>query len=63
MKIMVTGGAGFIGKATIRQILTETVHDVINIDKLTYAGNLSGIAEYVNDARYVFLFYPNTYFK
>ncbi len=54
MKIMVTGGAGFIGKATIRQILTETVHDVINIDKLTYAGNLSGIAEYVNDARYVF---------
>ena len=39
MKILVTGGAGFIGSAVIRLIINETKHEVVNLDKLTYAGN------------------------
>ena len=38
-KILITGGAGFIGSAVIREIINKTDHDVVNIDKLTYAGN------------------------
>ena len=40
MNILVTGGAGFIGSAVIRYIIKNTDHQVLNIDKLTYAGNL-----------------------
>ena len=40
MKFMITGGAGFIGSAVVRHIINNTDHQIINIDKLTYAGNL-----------------------
>ena len=43
MKFIVTGGAGFIGSAMIRFLIDETNHSVLNIDKLTYAGNLQSL--------------------
>ncbi|NOU14739.1 MAG: NAD-dependent epimerase/dehydratase family protein, partial [Methylococcaceae bacterium] len=43
MKILITGGAGFIGSALIRHLISNTEHSVINVDKLTYAGNLESL--------------------
>ncbi len=40
MKILITGGAGFIGSAVVRHIIQNTKNEVLNVDKLTYAGNL-----------------------
>ena len=54
MKLFVTGGAGFIGSAVIRHILAKTNHTVVNIDALTYAGNLESIPRELMDERYVF---------
>ena len=54
MKILVTGGAGFIGSAVIRHIIQNTNDSVINVDKLTYAGNLESLLEVSGSQRYVF---------
>ena len=54
MKIIVTGGAGFIGSAVIRQYINDTEHEVINLDALTYAGNLESLAEVDQSPRYAF---------
>ena len=54
MKILITGGAGFIGSAVIRHIIKHTEHQVLNIDKLTYAGNLESLAEVEKSPRYFF---------
>lgn len=54
MKILVTGGAGFIGSAVIRHIIRDTQDSVVNMDKLTYAGNLDSLAEAAHSPRYKF---------
>lgn len=54
MKILVTGGAGFIGSAVVRHILSNTQHSVINLDKLTYAGNTESIPSSLHSERYLF---------
>ncbi|MCG3722803.1 dTDP-glucose 4,6-dehydratase [Vibrio cincinnatiensis] len=54
MKILVTGGAGFIGSAVIRHIIQNTKDSVVNLDKLTYAGNLESLALVADNERYDF---------
>lgn len=54
MKILVTGGAGFIGSAVIRHIIKDTDHHVLNVDKLTYAGNLESLVSVSDHPRYQF---------
>ena len=55
MRILISGGAGFIGSAVIRHLINKTTHEVLNIDKLTYAGNLDSIKSVINSDRYKFI--------
>ncbi|MEE3633733.1 dTDP-glucose 4,6-dehydratase [Pseudomonas sp. FFUP_PS_473] len=55
MRILVTGGAGFIGSALIRHLIETTTHDVLNLDKLTYAGNLESLSSIATNTRYEFV--------
>jgi dTDP-glucose 4,6-dehydratase len=54
MKILVTGGAGFIGSAVIRHIIQNTGDSIVNVDKLTYAGNLDSLRSIEGSSRYMF---------
>jgi dTDP-glucose 4,6-dehydratase len=55
VRIFITGGAGFIGYALIRHLLNNTEHQVLNLDKLTYAGNLESLAGVADHPSYRFL--------
>lgn len=52
MKVLVTGGCGFIGSNLVRLLMRETQHEIINCDKLTYAGNEHSLADLADDSRY-----------
>jgi len=54
MKILVTGGAGFIGSAVVRHLINDLGHEVVNLDKLTYAGNLESLVEVDQSPLYAF---------
>jgi dTDP-glucose 4,6-dehydratase len=54
MRIIVTGGAGFIGSAVVRHLIAHTMHEVLVLDKLTYAGNLASLAPVHGHSRYKF---------
>lgn len=55
MRILVTGGAGFIGSALVRHLMAATEHTVLNLDKLTYAGVLESLTEVADNPRYRFV--------
>ena len=54
LNILITGGAGFIGSATVRYLINNTKNEVLNVDKLTYAGNLESLESVEEDFTYSF---------
>lgn len=54
LRVLLTGGAGFIGSALVRHLIAHTPHTVLNVDALTYAGNLTSVAAVDQDPRYAF---------
>lgn len=54
MTFLITGGAGFIGSAVVRYLINHTRHRVVNLDKLTYAGNLEAVRSVCESERYAF---------
>lgn len=56
MRFLITGGAGFIGSAVIRYLIDKTDHEVLNLDKLTYAGNRESLVGFDNSPRYNFVY-------
>ncbi len=52
MRVLVTGGCGFIGSAVVRHLINDTDHEVINVDKMTYAATESSVAEVAGNERY-----------
>jgi dTDP-glucose 4,6-dehydratase len=52
--LLITGGAGFIGSAVVRHLIRHTDYRVVNLDRLTYAGNLDSVAEVADSERYAF---------
>lgn len=55
MRVLITGGAGFVGSALVRRLVTQGTHEVLNFDKLTYAGSLSTVAEVASKPCYRFV--------
>src|SRR5262245_33316025 len=55
MRIIVTGGAGFIGSAVVRHLIARSMHEVLVVDKLTYAGNLASLASAQASPRFRFI--------
>ena len=55
MRVLVTGGAGFIGSAVVRHAVLDLGWDILNVDKLTYAGNLNSLEPVADAATYNFL--------
>lgn len=55
MKLLITGGAGFIGSALIRHLIADGRHEIVNVDKLTYAGNLASLTSVAASPRYHFV--------
>ena len=54
LTILVTGGAGFIGSALVRHIISNTTHKIVNVDKLTYSGNLESLESVKENENYIF---------